>query len=297
MLNDLESLRCFLAACEARSFRAAAGRVHLSPAAFGERIRRLEEELNQPLFARTTRKVTLTEHGRRLRPWAQQLLDGAAQLKAKVAASDEPLPLELTLGTRYELGLSWLVPNLAKLERSRPERTIHLAFGDTAELLHRLRQGRCDAFVSSARLVAAGLRHVALHGERYTFVASPRLLAGRPFTRPEHAEAHVLLDAHPDLPLFRYFLDGAPADQVWAFRKTIYLGTTAAIRARALEGAGVAVLPTYFVAPELKAGRLRPLFPKLHPSEDQFRLVYLAAHPAEAELRALGAELLNLPLR
>lgn len=297
MINDLESLRCFLAACEARSFRAAASRVHLSPGAFGERIRRLEEDLAQPLFARTTRKVALTEAGRRLRPWAQQLIEGAAQLKAKVAASEAPLPLELTLGTRYELGLSWLVPNLAKLEQARPERTLHLAFGDTAELLHRLRQGRCDAFVSSARLVAPGLRHVALHRERYTFVASPRLLAARPFTRPEHAEAHLLLDAHPDLPLFRYFLDGAPADQVWAFRKTIYLGTTAAIRARALEGAGVAVLPTYFVAPELKAGRLRALFPKLRPSEDQFRLVYLAAHPAEAELRALGAELLALPLR
>jgi LysR family glycine cleavage system transcriptional activator len=297
MITDLESLRCFMAACEARSFRAAAGRVFLSPAAFGERIRRLEEELGQALFARSTRKVALTEAGRRLRPWAQQLLEGAAQLKAKVMASEEALPFDLTLGTRYELGLSWLVPNLAKLERARPERTIHLAFGDTAELLHRLRQGRCDAFVSSARLVAPGLRHVALHGERYTFVASPRLLAERPFTRPEHAEEQVLLDAHPDLPLFRYFLDGAPADQVWAFKKTVFLGTTAAIRARALEGAGVAVLPTYFVAPELKAGRLKALFPKIRPSEDQFRLVYLAAHPAESELRALGAELTALPLR
>jgi hypothetical protein len=57
---DLESLRCFVHAAAELSFRVAAKACALSPAAFGDRIRRLEEDLGAPLFERTTRKVTLT---------------------------------------------------------------------------------------------------------------------------------------------------------------------------------------------------------------------------------------------
>jgi hypothetical protein len=39
---DIDSLRCFEAAATTLNFRAAAGRVHLSPAAFSDRLQRLE---------------------------------------------------------------------------------------------------------------------------------------------------------------------------------------------------------------------------------------------------------------
>ena len=45
MTLDLTSLQCFVAAATLLNFRAAASRVALSPAAFTERIRRLEEEI------------------------------------------------------------------------------------------------------------------------------------------------------------------------------------------------------------------------------------------------------------
>lgn len=54
---DLESLRCFAAAAATLNFRAAARRVALSPGAFSDRLRRLEEELGVPLFVRTTRRA------------------------------------------------------------------------------------------------------------------------------------------------------------------------------------------------------------------------------------------------
>ena len=45
MLPDLESLRCFEEAARQLNFRAAAKAVGLTPAALGQRIRRLEEQL------------------------------------------------------------------------------------------------------------------------------------------------------------------------------------------------------------------------------------------------------------
>ena len=47
---DLDSLRCFDAAATTLRFRAAAARVHLSPAAFSDRIRRLEANLGVALL-------------------------------------------------------------------------------------------------------------------------------------------------------------------------------------------------------------------------------------------------------
>jgi DNA-binding transcriptional LysR family regulator len=107
----------------------------------------------------------------------------------------------------------------------------------------------------------------------------------------------MLLDTLADLPLFRYFLDAAPPDQVWGFRTKEYLGTIAAVRYRALEGAGVAVLPLYFVEDALAQGDLVPVVPEVEPHRDMFRFVLRAGHPLEAELLALAEELRAVPLR
>src|SRR3954469_8419447 len=77
---DFDSLRCFDAAATTLNFRAAAGRVHLSPAAFSDRMQRLEESLGATLFERTTRQVNLSDAGRRLLPLARELLAGAERL-------------------------------------------------------------------------------------------------------------------------------------------------------------------------------------------------------------------------
>jgi DNA-binding transcriptional LysR family regulator len=45
------------------------------------------------------------------------------------------------VGTRYELGLSWLCPALAPLARKRPERTLHLYNGDSPVLVAQLARG------------------------------------------------------------------------------------------------------------------------------------------------------------
>lgn len=295
-LPDVDSLRCFVAAAARLNFRAAAGDVHLSPAAFGERIKRLEEELGAPLFARTTRSVHLTPAGERLVAPAKQLLEGAGALFSAVHEAQEP-PYVIVVGTRYELGLSWLVPLLPALERDAPARRIHLYFGDSDALLARLGAGRVDAAITSVRLASAGLDYVALHEEHYVLVASPKLVAERPLTKAAHAKAHVLLDVHPELPLFRYFLDRAEPEPAFTFERHECLGTIGAVKARVLAGVGVAVLPAYFVADELARRRLVRLFPKVELPTDWFRLIWRTGHPRRDALRQLGETLRRHPLR
>lgn len=294
-LPDIESLRCFAAAAHHRNFRKAAREVALSPAAFSDRIKRLEDLLGVRLFQRTTRTCHLTPDGERALAHAREALE--ASRRCVVAASREPLPFDLVIGTRFELGLSWLVPALEPLSASQPERRLHLYFGDTDALLAAVERGACDCVVTSARLSQAGAETAALHEERYVFVAAPSLLSVRPMRAFKDAAEHTLLDLHADLPLFRYFLDGRPPREAWRFGHVQRLGTIAAVAAQARRGEGVAVLPRYFVAKDLQKRALVEPFPKAKMSADYFRLVWRAGHPRAEDLVRLAAELRALPLR
>jgi LysR family glycine cleavage system transcriptional activator len=292
---DLDSLRCFDAVAITLNFRAAAARVFLSPAAFSERIRRLEEDLHAPLMTRTTRKVTLTDAGKRLLPLAREALAGVERLRHAAQGADRPLPYELLVGTRYELGLSWLTPALEPLARARPERTVHLYNGDSSDLVVRLERGDLDAMVASMRLTGASLSYVALHAEEYAFVGTRGVRAR--LRRASDAPDFTLVDVTRDLPLFRYFLDALPDSAPWPFAHVEYLGGIGAIRRRLLDGGRVAVLPRYFIDKDLAAGRLEELLPRVRPRADAFRLVWRAGHPREAQLMALAEELRAIPLR
>lgn len=296
MLPDLESLRCFEKAAVVLNFRLAAAAVGLSPAAFGDRIRRLEDQLGQRLFVRTTRSVALTPVGHRVLSQARRALEEARRCLASTDQGQSS-PFELTIGTRFELGLSWLTPALAPLRQAHPERALHLYFGDSEDLLTRVRRGRVDCAVTSARLTRWDLRYELLHAEEYVLVARPSLLKEVPLRRADDAGRHSLLDLHPDLPLFRYLLDARPPGEQWNFHGIEYLGTIGAVRLRALEGAGVAILPRYFVQEDLSAGTLRGILPRARLHSDYFRLIWRDGHEQEEEIRRLAKELRRIPLR
>lgn len=289
---DLDSLRCFVAVAESLRFREAAARLGRSPAALSDRVAQLEADVGEVLLVRSTRRVALSEAGLRLLPHARSLLEQAARCGAVARGDGRPLPFQLVLGTRFELGLSWLCPALPGLRAARPERTLHLSMGETDALLDGVEASRIDACVLSSPRLRPGLRAVALHEERYAFVGH----RGGPACAAEAASAR-LLDATSDLPLARYLFDALPDGREWRFGEHLYLGGIAAIRALACMGEGVAVLPRYFIEDDLAAGRLVELLPGLPLRTDQFRLIWREQHPADGALRALAAELAALPLR
>jgi DNA-binding transcriptional LysR family regulator len=290
---DLDSLRCFDAVATTLNFRAAAGRVHLSPTALSDRIRRLEEDLGRRLFDRTTRKVSLTDDGRSLLPLARDVLASASRLEAAAEGALETPPYELLVGTRYELGLSWLCPALTPLQQRRPERTIHLHFADSPDLIARLERGDLDAAVASVRLTSPRLTYAALHPEKYVFVAKP----GIRVRGIDDVSELTLVDVSPDLPLFRYLLDALEDSSPWPFAKVEYLGGIGGIRHRVLEGERVAVLPEYFVRQDLKKKRLVRLMAGTPLRSDAFRLIWRSGHPRENSLLDLASDLRTFPLR
>ncbi len=263
MLPDLESLRCFLEAARLLNFRAASKVVGLTPAALGQRIRKLEEQLDVRLFDRTTRKVVLTEAGLALLPEARRTLAAAHDCVQAARGDLGPAPMDIVLGTRHELGLSWIVPMLPLLESKHPGLTFHLYFGSGRDLELQVRTRRVDIAVSSRRLNDPELDFDKLHREDYVLVATSEALAARPVAAVEDLESHLLIALSDEMPLFRYWRDAPGGRDDLAFAGLRRMGTIAAIRARVLEGSGIAVLPEYLVRPDLAARRLVVVLPHM----------------------------------
>ncbi len=308
MLPAIDSLRCFAAAAKLLHFRSAARSVALTPAAFGQRIKQLEEQLGVPLFHRTTRSVQLTEAGLALLPVAERTLLAAAECVRVAAAGERGLsPVDVVLGTRHELGHSWILPQLDPLAKEHPWLRLHLYFGSGSDLLLRVRTMEIDCAVTSTPLTDPKLDSVPLHREDYVFVGARRLLAAKPLARAEHAEAHTLLDIDPSLPLFRYFRDapggrGAKDKEPPAvgnrlrFGAVLRLGTIEAIRTRAVAGVGVAVLPEYLVREDLAKKRLVRVFPRVQLQPDWFRLVFRTDDPRRSIYERIAEHMIAVPL-
>ena len=297
MLPSLESLRCFTSAAKLLNFRAAARSVALTPAAFGQRIKQLEGQLGVALFQRTTRTVRLTESGLAMLPFAEKCLLFATECTRVGKGESKMGAMDIVLGTRHELGLSWLLPQITVLSKAQPWLQLHLYFGSGSDLLLRVRTIEIDCAVTSTRFTDPKLDSVRLHREDYVFVGESTLLAENPLTRPEHAARHTLLDMDAELPLFRYWRDAPEGGDRLRFGRIVRLGTIEAIRQRVIARAGIAVLPAYLVARELGSGRLRKVFPKVSPLHDYFRLVFRADDPRRTVYEGLARTMLDSPLR
>ena len=297
MLPSIESLRCFTAAAKLLNFRAAARSVALTPAAFGQRIKQLEEQLGAPLFSRTTRSVRLTESGLALLPAAERTLLAAAECVRSGSAGRSLVPMDVTIGTRHELGVSWILPQLDALTKAQPWLRLHLYFGSGADILMRVRSMEIECAVTSSRLTDPKLDSLRLHREEYVFVGASALLEKKPLEKPKHADAHTLLDTDVGLSLFRYFRDAPGGGDHLRFGNVMHLGTIEAIRLRVLAQAGIAVLPEYLVRKDIASGRLARILPGVALISDWFRLVFRVDDPRRAIYEQMAAQMSEVPLK
>jgi len=84
---EIDQLTTFVAVATVGGFHRAAETLRVSQPAVSARIKALEDSLGSPLFARSRSGLTLTEAGRILRPYAEQLLKTASQARQAVHCS------------------------------------------------------------------------------------------------------------------------------------------------------------------------------------------------------------------
>ncbi|MGE8409644.1 MAG: LysR substrate-binding domain-containing protein [Pseudomonas sp.] len=115
----LNALRGFEAAARLGSFHKAAEELHLTQSAISQQIRSLETFLEQPLFFRTGRSVSLTDAGHDLLSTTQALLQ---DLSVGIRRLEQyRKPNQLVVNTTPAFARHWLLPRLGEFHRLHPQ--------------------------------------------------------------------------------------------------------------------------------------------------------------------------------
>jgi LysR family transcriptional activator of nhaA len=152
--------------------------LHLTPPTISTQLRQLELMLGEPLFRRTGRQLVLTDVGRTVADYAEEIFSLGRELLSAVRQRPTGQPLRLTVG------ISDAVPKIVVRELLRPAFALEPAVrivcreGDVARLLAELATFRLDVVLSeqpapeSARVRTFDHR---LGESATTFFAAPRL--------------------------------------------------------------------------------------------------------------------------
>jgi LysR family cyn operon transcriptional activator len=122
-----------------------AAREHLSRPSISEQIAHLEAELGVPLFARTGRRLELTDAGRLLRPEAERTLAAAGEAADVVQRARALTGGTASLGT-FSTAHHLLLPGLVEeFARRHPHVTVRVVGENSVQLVEAVRTGRLEA--------------------------------------------------------------------------------------------------------------------------------------------------------
>ncbi|WCM53261.1 LysR family transcriptional regulator [Pseudomonas sp. WJP1] len=127
-MPSLLALRCFESAGRFENFARAADELHLTPGAISRAVRLLEEDLGVDLFERRSRRVFLTDAGRRLAKAVSEGL-GLMHQAVREIRTDARRARQLVLSCEPTLLMRWLIPRWSDFQKHHRGMDIHLVAG------------------------------------------------------------------------------------------------------------------------------------------------------------------------
>ncbi|HET8880855.1 MAG TPA: LysR family transcriptional regulator [Solimonas sp.] len=128
---DTQFLAAFAEIADCGSFTQAAARLHLSQPAISKRITALETQIGHALFDRVGRRVTLTDAGRTLLPYAKKTLQDIEDGKRALSNLHGEIAGRLSIGTSHHIGLHRLPPVLRAYTLQYPNVDLDIHFMDS----------------------------------------------------------------------------------------------------------------------------------------------------------------------
>jgi DNA-binding transcriptional LysR family regulator len=189
----LQQLRYFLTAADSGSFSAAAEELHMAQPSLSDQIRKLEAELGGALFARTGRRLALTEAGRMLRPHAERTLAAAEEASNSVREVRTLTGGTVSFGT-FGSAHHYLLGGLVQdFRRRHPDVRVRVVGQNSVEVADAVRDGTLEAGLIALPVDDRGLEvRPSVREENHYVSATPQHVA-RPRTIEEIAQSTLIL--------------------------------------------------------------------------------------------------------
>jgi DNA-binding transcriptional LysR family regulator len=281
---DLADLTAFVAIADARSFRAAASRLGVTPSALSHAMRQLEERLGMRLLHRTTRSVSVTDAGQRLLERLRPAIDQIAGALEDLNQERERPVGRLRIYASH-LASAVVVPIWGRFLSTYPDVHLELAVGEAPiDIVAR----QFDAGIGPHDRVPADMVAVRVTAPmKVVVVGAPSYFARRPPPRtPDDLARHSCVEYRRGPDVFTWPFERNRKTRRIAVAGRVMVNTPdLAVRA-AVDGLGIAYTIEARVEPFLRSGQLVPVLEDWSPSFEGLFLYYSGHRQVPVALRA-----------
>jgi len=253
---DIRGLNIFIQVAELGSFTKVGEKLGYSQPTISFQIKQLEKELGVSLFDRIGHTVSLTDAGRDVLRYAQEICHLSQEMCLGSSGRREPAGV-LRLGVPDSLCEPLISRPFREFRRRYPKMSLQIYTGDTGHLLELLDHNEADLILTlddhiyNPNYVIVEEEALDVH-----FVVSPEnLLVQKDFVTIEELMQYPFLLTEKGMS-YRRLLDEWLARYSMEIRPVLETGRADQICALAEENAGVAFLPDYVTAQSVRKGKL-----------------------------------------
>jgi DNA-binding transcriptional LysR family regulator len=258
-MPDLRSLDIFVSVVQHGSLSRAAAEHQVSQPSVSTRIRRLEKALDVQLLMRSSTGTQPTEVGLLVSAWASSVLNAASELVVGLETLQSQGGLRLHIASSLTIAEHLLPHWLTQFHRTHAGTAVELDVANSTRVVELVREGQTEVGFIESRDVPNGLRWRDVAADRLVVIVA----ADHPWSRRRtplsvrHLVTEALVTREPGSGtrevLERELQSSGGVRQP---PPILELGSTAAVKAAVMDGAGPAVLSELAVADEVRNGRL-----------------------------------------
>src|ERR1700687_2032955 len=169
---DLATLRVFLAVAEERSFSRAAAKVHRTQPAVSQAVRRLETDLGEELFDRSSKNGTLTDAGKVLQNYGQRLVRLAEETESAMRELRDLRRGRVLIGAN-EAAVHTLLPLIARFRQRFPHIATDVRRVPARQIAVEVQQGSLDFGALTFHPPGPGLLELAIGSDELVLLVPP----------------------------------------------------------------------------------------------------------------------------
>ncbi len=252
---QLPDLAAFLAVATDRSFSAAARRLNRTQPAISQAVRRIEDELGERLFDRSSRDGTLTEAGRLLHDYAQRLLTLAGEAQTAVQELQQMRRGRVIVGAN-EAAVHSLLPHIERFAAQHPQVAVEVRRVPSRQIAEAVLDRSLDFGIITFHPAARGVQTIPLGTDDIVLLTSPgHPLATKRRVTIEEVGRQVVI-AHNDPSPTRDRVLRAYERRQTTINIRLSLPSLDGIKRAVEMGIGVALLPRRCALTEIARGHL-----------------------------------------
>ncbi|WP_236515528.1 LysR family transcriptional regulator [Sandaracinus amylolyticus] len=282
----MEDMRLFAKVAEARSFTGAARALGVPKQTLSRRVAELEDVLGTQLLVRTTRRLHLTDAGAAYAARCSEIARLADEANAAVRETCETPRGLLRITADPHFGETFVGPLVIEHVRAWPEVRVDVVL--TRRRVELIEEGFDVAFrVGHVPDASGALSATHLGAARVRYCASPAYLARRGVPKtPEQLAEHECVVLTSEGPVVRWPFRGAKGPTMITVDGRVRTNGFEMSRAAALAGLGIAIVPEYACAQDLRGGKLRSVLDDFAIDAGGVWIVFASARYLSARVRS-----------